>query len=63
MLSRIVTLSLRPLAANTPGPPLLKTVRTMSTQAEVPPPAEVTANVEGEGAAQTKSAGKYSFHV
>lgn len=57
MLSRLVTLSLRPLAANTTGPPLRKTVVAMSTKADAPPPAEVTANVEGEGAAQTKSAG------
>jgi hypothetical protein len=63
MLSRLL---LRPLSVNTPRPHLRRfTNRTalgMSTPADTTPPKELTANIEGEGAAQTKSAGE-SFVV
>ncbi|KAG8720843.1 hypothetical protein FRC08_017884 [Ceratobasidium sp. 394] len=52
----------RPLAVRTPTPYTCaistRYLSRMSTPADAPPPKEVTANIEGEGAAQTKSAAK-----
>ncbi|ELU39271.1 valine-tRNA ligase [Rhizoctonia solani AG-1 IA] len=58
LLSRLVTLR----RASRPVPPLRRLATShflrMSAPHEAPPPEKVAANVEGEGAAQTKTAGK-----
>jgi hypothetical protein len=59
MLSRLVTFRL----ASRPVPSLRRLVTRPPVRMasnDAPPPKEVTANIEGEGGAQTKSAGKYS---